>query len=287
MRGERRNHLEDLIYAPWWANIIILIAVNIFIRKIIPIWFTNQSSQGHTGKILSGAVTQAAPMIANMFSIAIGFTLILSIGRTLIINIKNKKNKSYNNIEIKMPNILTHKTLQEMEWFSFERLCEEYIKAEGNIALRTQSGKDGGVDIYIYDRSLKNKLAIVQCKAWNKYVGVSVARELHGVMVSEKVDVGIIMITGKFSDDAIEYAIKNGIGLINGEKLIEEINNLPNEQRELIIAEVLNDDYKTPTCPSCNIKMKFRENNNFWGCPNYFKTPKCTNRIYAKKPLQA
>lgn len=190
-----------------------------------------------------------------------------------------------------IPPKITEDILQEIEWFSFEKLCKEYIKAEGFIPKTTPLGKDGGIDIYIYDINISQILAIVQCKAWKTIkVGVKIVRELHGVMTFEKIEQGIIIASSNFSEEAIEYAKNTNIELITGKTLLHEINNLPQKKLKELINEVLTSDYKTPTCPKCGIKMILRETkkgtnigNKFWGCINYYKTPRCKQIIYTKQ----
>jgi hypothetical protein len=92
----RRNNtslIEDLIFAPWWVNLIVLITGNIFIRFFIPLWFSGERVQGSTGKILSGGIANAMPGIANLFSMAICFTLVISTGRALLEALRKSKPK--------------------------------------------------------------------------------------------------------------------------------------------------------------------------------------------------
>lgn len=176
--------------------------------------------------------------------------------------------------------------LHEIEWLSFEKLCAEYIRMENFIPKTTALGKDGGVDIYIHEKESLELLGIVQCKAWKTIgVGITVIRELNGVMSSEKVEKGFVMTSGHFTQEAKNYAQKNNIYLIAGETLVKEINNLPEEKLKELINEVLSGDYKTPTCPRCGIKMKLRKGTNFWGCVNYFSPIKCNRKIYTKKEI--
>lgn len=87
---ERTSLIEDLISAPWWVSLIVLVFGNIVIRFIIPEWFSGEErTPGQIGVLLSGGIANTMPMIANMFSMVAGFTLILSGGREIIKRLKN------------------------------------------------------------------------------------------------------------------------------------------------------------------------------------------------------
>lgn len=92
-RRRNRSAIEDLIYAPWWISLIVLIGGNVFIRMIIPAWFSGKNTPGQVGTILSGSVAQAMPAVATMFSLVVGFALILSGGRA----IRDKLRETNNN----------------------------------------------------------------------------------------------------------------------------------------------------------------------------------------------
>ena len=64
--------------------------------------------------------------------------------------------------------------------------------------------------------------------------------------------------------------------LIDGLELVKILNRLPEEKRLAINKKILTEDYSTPTCPKCNIKMVLRTarkgknaDNQFWGCSNF------------------
>lgn len=60
----------------------------------------------------------------------------------------------------------------------------------------------------------------MQCKHWNRQqVGVSVVRELYGVMNVEHAEAGIIVTGGSFTAGAEAVAEGKGIDLVNGRKL--------------------------------------------------------------------
>jgi len=175
--------------------------------------------------------------------------------------------------------------LKSLEWKRFEEVCMEYLRIKNCNANVTGIGADGGIDIKIADKNGRI-LAIGQCKAWNKPVGVSLIREFYGVMASEQIKHGIFFTTSIYSQDAIEFARNKSLQLINGDEFIRLINGLNEENKRKIDEIATEGDYSTPTCVNCNVKMVKRkatqgrnEGLEFWGCVNY---PKCRRTMYVK-----
>jgi restriction system protein len=122
--------------------------------------------------------------------------------------------------------------------------------------------------------------AIVQCKAWKAYrVGVKPVRELFGVMAARGVTDGYFFTTGEFTDEARRFAENTGLRLVTGLEFFDRIQSLTESEQRLIYTNIVDKDYTTPTCPSCDIKMVERiakrgrnQGQTFWGCPAY---PNC------------
>lgn len=174
--------------------------------------------------------------------------------------------------------------LMSLEWKRYEEICKEVLAIKENARFNvstTKMGADGGIDLKITDKK-NNVVALGQCKAYNSPIGVAFIRELYGVMASEKVTEGYFFTTSKFSNDAIEFANKNKITLINGNDQIKTIQSFKPEQQKHLFTLATNGDYKTPTCVNCDIKMikKSSENGEFWGCLNF---PRCKNKLKVRK----
>jgi restriction system protein len=171
--------------------------------------------------------------------------------------------------------------LKSLEWKRFEDLCNEYSRRKGMRTETTCLGADGGVDIRIY-REDGVLMGIVQCKAWRtKEVGVRLIRELAGVMASEKVPHGVFITTSAFTKEAVTFAEKNGIILLDGPGFISAIKKLPPNEQENLLQFATAGDYSTPTCPHCGVKMILRKKySKFWGCRNF---PKCKMTLQVGK----
>ena len=177
--------------------------------------------------------------------------------------------------------------LREIEWKRFETVCVEYLRMAGFVAKETNIGADGGVDIRVSKPGDDNFKGIVQCKAWNTYkVGIKPIRELFGIMAADRIGTGIFMTSGVFTSEAEDFA-KGKMNLISGDTFIDRIKKLPEEDQKRLLSVALEGDYKTPTCPQCDIKMSLRESSkgrntggHFWGCVRY---PRCKQTLVYKE----
>lgn len=147
---------------------------------------------------------------------------------------------------------------------------------------------------------------LVQCKCWRQEkVGVKVARELFGVVASERATGGILIATSKFTPDAEDFARGKPLRLIAGEKLLRMVEGVrkgggspatppaptatatPTEPKpKLTPSESIATAPDTPVCPQCKapmVRRVARQGKNagqaFWGCSRF---PECR----ATQPIQ-
>ncbi len=168
-----------------------------------------------------------------------------------------------------------------LEWKRFEEVCAGLFERLGFATKSNTCGADGGIDIHLHRPPSDKPVAIVQCKAWSKKVGVNVIRELRGVMSSEGVAEGIFVTTSTYSDDAIAFGKANQIDLMDRDAVLKAILKLTEDQQAGLLRLATAGDYTTPTCASCGVKMVARKpklgGKPFWGCVNY---PKCKMKLY-------
>ena len=170
--------------------------------------------------------------------------------------------------------------LRSLEWKRFEELVAMVFEVTGFATELTRVGADGGVDISVFKPGDAKPTAVVQCKAWNKYVvGVKPVRELFGVMAAEGVGKGYFAATGKYTEEARAFVEGKPIRLLTGEDIVERIGKLPGDKRRRLYERAVEGDYMTPSCPKCGRKLVRRvsrkgrsEGGEFWGCPGF---PKC------------
>jgi len=181
---------------------------------------------------------------------------------------------------------LTLETLQKLEWRRVEELSELYFNRLGWQARRSAVGADGGVDVLLSKDGQSKPSACVQCKQRsNELIGVKFLREFYGVMVADGFTEGFYVTTSRFSSDAVEFAKGKSITLIDAEDLVRRVSALPDDQQAEIVRRVFRDDYMTPTCPSCDVKLIVRGTDHpFWGCRNY---PRCRTKIQMSRVAMA
>lgn len=120
-----------------------------------------------------------------------------------------------------MSKISTQNSFSSIDWRDFEKLAGDYYKSKGySVTLFGGTGGDGGIDLLL-KKSFKKY--IVQCKHWKGSVGVSVVREMYGVMHAEKANGVIIVCSNRFTKEAIAFAKGKPIRLIDGHTFLKRI----------------------------------------------------------------
>lgn len=174
-------------------------------------------------------------------------------------------------------------SLSSMTWREFEGLVQEAFRLRGYTVRRIGGdGPDGGVDLVLERDGEKT---LVQCKQWKAFkVGVTVVRELYGVMAAKGVASGIVVTSGTFTQDAIEFSAGRNVRLIAGDELHGWI-------REARAAAPLSvgtttasfGTVSTPGCPKCGTPMVRRQAKRgantgqaFYGCSRY---PACKGTL--------
>lgn len=179
-------------------------------------------------------------------------------------------------------------SIRDLSWQQFEGLVGEAYRRQGYVVEETgDPSGDGGVDLVL---SKGSKTILVQCKQWKAFkVGVKPVRELLGVVASRKAQGGILVTSGRFTQEAVRFAETNPIELIDGPPLAEMITNVqagrtaqspaPQAPAASRPAPTVAPAASTPACPTCNGPMVRRTaskganaGKQFWGCSGY---PRC------------
>jgi len=263
---------------PWWSGPPVAATVYVMFRWPVA-WMIAPADEKSPAGAVWGALHNLMPTVAMagggiVLMIWIAVRIKLWTGRLLI--------ESQSGIE----------SIRQLTWREFEELLCEAFRREGYGVEHTGTGgPDGGIDIRL--RKDKSRV-IVQCKHWKRQqVGVAIVREMFGLLHSEKADAVFIVTSGSFSDDAIGFASRNDIRLIDGPQvvqLIQAVQKSTSKQRvigsqPLQSANVLTEQptdhrvVKIPLCPTCGSAMTRRTATRgsrcgkpFWGCLAY---PKC------------
>jgi restriction system protein len=179
----------------------------------------------------------------------------------------------------------TGRDIASISWHEFEQLVGEGFRQQGfNVSERGGTSPDGGVDLELTKTA---KRYLVQCKQWRaRQVGVSVIRELCGVMAAEQAHGGYVVTSGHFTREATEFAQRSRIELIDGAQLQQLIE--PGTASPVNFVPALSATPAragAPACPGCGKSMVERTakkgtmvGQTFWGCQDY---PRC-RRIVPK-----
>jgi restriction system protein len=171
-----------------------------------------------------------------------------------------------------------------LSWRDFEALVGQGFRRRGfEVTERGAAGPDGGVDLGL---AKGHERYLVQCKQWRaQQVGVSVVRELYGVMAAEQVAGGYVVTSGTFTKDARQFASGRNIQLIDGPALKALLlNSKSGTSASSSKGAAANSAATiTPMCPTCKIPMVMRTakrgsnaGSSFWGCAQY---PKCRQTL--------
>ena len=173
------------------------------------------------------------------------------------------------------------KAIDGLSWRQFEQLVGETFRRQGYRITETGgNGPDGGVDLILRKGGEKH---LVQCKHWRSLkVGVAVIREFFGAMAVEGAAGGFVVTSGRFTQEAQNFASGRNIQLIDGPVLRKWIAQYNSQQSKPVPAPttlVTPEQSSAPSCPQCSAPMIKRTarrganaGNVFWGCSDY---PRC------------
>jgi restriction system protein len=171
--------------------------------------------------------------------------------------------------------------ISTMTWSQFERLIGESFRRRGyKVAETGGSGSDGGVDIHL---TKDGKSFLVQCKHWRTQgVGVSIVRELNGVIAARHAAGGFVVTSGHFTPEARHFAKSCEVELIDGERLGSLLRELESSPVDPSVSRPTDGPLTDPragdinTCPKCGSAMARRTarhgqfaGHDFLGCTRY------------------
>lgn len=116
-------------------------------------------------------------------------------------------------------------SLRQMSWREFEQLAGEAFRRQGYTVEETGlGGADGGNDLVLRK---DGQTTLVQCKQWKtQHVGVSVVREMYGLLVHHQAAAVKIVALGDYTRDARQFARGKPIELIHGGELLATVHAL-------------------------------------------------------------
>lgn len=278
-RRKKSSPLEDWIglisMLPWWAGCALALVLYLLLHRMAaPPVLTGLPP----GQIVGAMVQSVGNGLANIGQYVL--PLLCLIGAAISAYRRRKRQKL-------VANIVGSKaadSLDGMSWQEFELLVGEAFRLQGfQVTEMGGGGADGGVDLVLRKGGEK---FLVQCKQWKAYsVGVTVVRELYGVMAAEGAAGGFVVTSGRFTEDATAFASGRNVKLIDGPRLFGLIKQTSATRVLKANAPAMQDTpaytkiAAVPLCPICTQSMVQRTakrgssaGSAFWGCSGY---PSC------------
>lgn len=278
---KRRNSLAEEIveiasYLPWWVSLVISVvawfALGAYAGSEVPVTPENPLAS------VSGVVPRALATVGQyLFSAAFMIGAVISLGRTWR-NGRLLRGVAGHPFE---PSGRYHgddmDPLMTMNWSEFEHLVGEIYRRRGYTVMETPKGADGGIDLVA---RRDGDVLLVQCKQWRtRDVGVSVVRELLGVVSAKGASRGAVVTVGRFTEEARRFAKQTQIELIDGEALRRQARQVGGGATPVTFQKFPPVAETESGCPVCQSPMKRRvakrgvnTGKAFLGCSRY---PNC------------
>lgn len=268
-RRQGKTGFDALAALPWPVGIMAGIVGFLAVRDGIPWWFSR-----HDGALSQAIAQQAEGAFAPMAWILLLLCWLAALASFLKARHRRRLLDTRTTLE----------SLAAGGWRQFELLVGEAFRREGYAVEETGlGGADGGIDLILRkDR----RRTLVQCKQWKRQqVGVSVVREMYGLLTHHQADAVKIVCVGGYTNDAERFARGKPIELIGGKRLLEMIQAAqssssagayPKPSIEPAPISVVDAASQLIACPRCGSALVRRFNKRtgeaFLGCSQF---PRC------------
>ena len=112
--------------------------------------------------------------------------------------------------------------IDTLDWMDFERLCGHILEKSGyGQVMDVRATQDGGRDVILQRNDSSQFFA--ECKFQQGSIGRPIVQKFHSALINWKGQKGFLMVTGKFTREAVEYAknLSPPIELLDLPKLID------------------------------------------------------------------
>jgi restriction system protein len=257
---------------PWWAGVVLALVGYLLLHSYATSPPSPVTSASLGPSLIWGTWARGLAM-AGQFIVPI----VCLLGALLSFLKRRKRQSLHQGVrQSTSPDALEH-----MSWQEFELLVGEGFRQRGYAVTESGGGgADGGVDLILRKNG---QTFLVQCKQWKAFkVGVSVVRELYGVMAARGAAGGFVITSGRFTDEAQAFAAGRNLKLLDGPALLQLIRAgrsaasqatpVPMVPRAFAEAPAA----QAPACPVCSKTMVrrvaqkgARAGSAFWGCMSY------------------
>ena len=281
MARKKTSPAEDLMdvvaLLPWWAGVALALLSFLFLHNVASQPIATPTQIGHMGATVVQSMWKSLATFGQFL-----LPLVCLAGASASAWRRKERKKLVSDVaQSKAADVL-----DGMSWGEFEVLVGEGFRLQGYKVLETGGGgPDGGVDL-VLSKPGKNgsEKYLVQCKQWRAYkVGVDVVRELYGVMAAKGAAGGFVVTSGRFTDEATQFASGRNVTLVDGPKLHGLIRQAQAGARRAsagaaadLTATLPTAPSATPPCPVCAKPMAQRKakrganaGSAFWGCTGY------------------
>lgn len=148
------------------------------------------------------------------------------IGKDSLIEAEIEEEVDEENVKTNLLNIL-----KSLPPSGFEKLCQRLLRESGFTQVKvTGKSGDGGIDGYgvLEINPLMSFKVLFQAKRYKDVVTPDKVRDFRGAMAG-RADKGIIISTGRFTQEAKNEAVRDGVApieLVDGDKLVEMFEKL-------------------------------------------------------------
>lgn len=278
-RGRKTSPADDLFelvaMLPWWAGVALAVVSYAILHRLAGQQVAMAGVPGQMGSAIAASLWKSLASVGQYvlpiicLAAAAGSALGRRKRQTLVTTVTSSQAAN---------------ALDGMSWREFEMLVGEAFRLQGyQVVENVGGGADGGVDLVLRkDR----ETFVVQCKQWRAYkVGVTVVRELFGVMAARGAAGGFVVTSGRFTREANEFASGRNVRLIEGPALMGLIKQARNARANAApkssapqpaAVPPTTTTTATPLCPKCRASMVRRTakrganaGGDFWGCGAY------------------
>ena len=258
--------VEFLKLVPVWVGPLVAVSVFLLVRYVLPVLMAKPTGGFDSGTV----IRQFMPLFAWLLG-----------GGLLLAWVAAEIHKLSNRVMFDRQTGIS--SVRDLSWQQFEHLVSEAYRRRGYTTrvVGSPSG-DGGVDIEL---ARPGETVLVQCKHWKAWsVGVTTVRELLGVVVSRRATRGILVTSGRFTEEAQRFGDLNSqVELVDGTRLTAMIAEVKSGEQALGTAGAppppmlaTSPSIASPLCPVCRSQMVMRTAkkgakawSQFWGCPRY------------------
>lgn len=271
--------MELIAMLPWWVGVALALVLYLLLHRVATQEIVVNAQPGQ----MATAMTQT--IWKTMATFGQYLLPLLCLGGAAISAYRRRQRQ---NLVANVTGSKAADSLDGMSWHEFEILVGEAFRLQGfQVAETGGGGADGGVDLVLRKGSEK---FLVQCKQWKAFtVGVTVVRELYGVMAAKGAAGGFVVTSGRFTDEATAFASGRNVKLIDGPRLFGLIKQAtaaragnamtPVMQATPAPVKLATSATSAPSCPVCATPMVQRTakrgsttGSAFWGCSGY---PSC------------